>query len=241
MTSTQRPPVRPKRMALQARLMGVVNVPMRLILGLPFATPISRQLMLLYLTGRKSGKKYVQPVSYVPDGDTLLTPGGGRWKLNMKPGECVRVPLRGRAVLARPELIRDVDQIEQLLLRMQSVNPRITSFVPVGGSRGEIDRERVQNAVNFGFVLIRWHFDSMMSRRQRGRGSRITTRLPAGSTSVANNAYWESTGASSSNLTPSAFSRAKSPLQSSVSTMNAAATRPVRACPLPGVPGPSTT
>ena len=148
MTSVQRAPVRPKRMVVQAQLMGVINVPMRLILGLPFASPLSRQLMLLHLTGRKSGKRYVQPVSYVPDGNTLLTPGGGRWKLNLEPSECVRLRLRGRDVLARPELIRDVDQIELLLRRMQSVNPRITSFVPVGGSRGEIDHARLQIAIN---------------------------------------------------------------------------------------------
>jgi hypothetical protein len=146
-------------MVWQARLMGVVNVPMRLILGLPFATPLSRQLMLLYLTVRKSGKKYVQPVSYVPDGDTLLAPGGGRWKLNLRPRECVRARLRGRDVLARPELIRDVDQIDLLLRRMQSVNPRITSFVPVGGSGGDIDRARIETAVSYGFALVRWHFD----------------------------------------------------------------------------------
>ena len=118
MISVQRAPVRPNRMVVQARLLGVINVPMRLILGLPFATPLSRQLMLLHLTGRKSGKRYVQPVSYVPDGNTLLTPGGGRWKLNLKPSECVRLRLRGRDVLARPEFIHDVDQIEVLLRRM---------------------------------------------------------------------------------------------------------------------------
>ena len=139
MTSVRRAPVRPNRMVAQSRLMAVINVPMRLILGLPFATPLSRQLMLLHLTGRKSGKRYVQPVSYVPDGNTLLTPGGGRWKLNLKPSECVRLRLRGRDVLARPEFIRDVSEVERLLRRMQSVNPRITSFVPVDGSRGEFD------------------------------------------------------------------------------------------------------
>jgi hypothetical protein len=109
--------------------------------------------------GRKSGKRYVQPVSYVPDGNTLLTPGGGRWKLNLKPSECVRLRLRGGPVLARPELIRDVSEVERLLRRMQSVNLRITGFVPVGGSRGEIDRARLQTAINYGFALIRWHFD----------------------------------------------------------------------------------
>src|SRR5262249_23150495 len=150
MTSAPRAPVRPTRMVAQARLMRVINVPMQLILGLPFATPLSRQLMLLHLTGRKSGKRYVQPVSYVPDGNTLLTPGGGRWRLNLRPSECVRLRLRGRDVLARPELIRDVDQIALLLRRMQSVNPRITSFVPFGDSRGEIDHTRLQSAINYG-------------------------------------------------------------------------------------------
>jgi hypothetical protein len=164
MTSVQHAPVRPNRMVVQARLMGVINVPMRLILGLPFDTPLSRQLMLLHLTGRKSGKRYVQPVSYVPDGNTLLTPGGGRWTLNLKPSECVRLRLRGRDVVARPELIRDIDQIELLLRRMQSVNSRITSFVPVRGSSGEIDHARLQTAINNGFALVRWHFDSPARR-----------------------------------------------------------------------------
>ncbi len=65
-TSTQD---RPRRMRRQAVLFRVVNVPMRRILGLPFRTPLSRNLMLLYLTGRSTGKSYRQPVSYVRDGD----------------------------------------------------------------------------------------------------------------------------------------------------------------------------
>jgi hypothetical protein len=57
--------------------MRLVNVPIRLVLGLPFATPLRHALMLLSFTGRKTGKAYRQPVSYLPDGDTLLTPGAG--------------------------------------------------------------------------------------------------------------------------------------------------------------------
>jgi hypothetical protein len=68
----------------------------------------------------------------------------------LKASECVRLRLRGRDVLARPELIRDVSEVERLLRKMQSVNPRITSFVPVSGSRGEIDQERLQTAINYG-------------------------------------------------------------------------------------------
>src|SRR5258708_2724327 len=90
------PSVRPGRRTRQARLMRVINVPMRLILRLPFATPLSSQLMLLSFNGRKTGKRYRQPVSYVPDGGTLLTPGGGNWKLNLREDQPIRVRLRGR-------------------------------------------------------------------------------------------------------------------------------------------------
>ena len=68
---------------------------MRLLLRLPFRTPLNAKLMLLSFTGRKTGRAYLQPVSYVPDGDTLLTPAGGKWKLNLNEGEPIRVWLRG--------------------------------------------------------------------------------------------------------------------------------------------------
>jgi hypothetical protein len=77
--------------------MRLVNVPMRRILALPFSTPLSKRLMLLHLTGRRSGRSYRQPVSYVKDGDSLLTPGGGNWKLNLDPGRPERIPHRALA------------------------------------------------------------------------------------------------------------------------------------------------
>jgi hypothetical protein len=59
----------------QQQVFRVVNVPMRGLLSLPLAIPISRRLMLAHYTARKSGKAYRQPVSHVEGGDTLLTPG----------------------------------------------------------------------------------------------------------------------------------------------------------------------
>jgi F420H(2)-dependent quinone reductase len=147
------------RLRRQARLMNAINVPMRMILQLPFPTPLSRQLMLVYLKGRKTGRNYRQPVSFVHDGETLLTPGGGRWKLNLRDQECVRVRLGGRDRQGRPELVSDVDQVETLLRKMIAANPRITSFAPVVGPHGQIDRGRVEEAVRYGFVIVRWQFD----------------------------------------------------------------------------------
>jgi hypothetical protein len=38
---------------------------------------------------------------------TLLTPEGGKWKLNLVEGESVRILLRGRDVFARPDMVSD--------------------------------------------------------------------------------------------------------------------------------------
>ena len=91
------------RMQRRARIMRAVNVPMRAVLSLPVPTPLGANLMLISYTGRTSGRAYRQPVSYVRDGEALLTPGGGRWTLNMEGGRPVRIRLRGREVPARPE------------------------------------------------------------------------------------------------------------------------------------------
>ncbi|HEX3722677.1 MAG TPA: hypothetical protein VHV31_07785 [Nitrolancea sp.] len=152
-------PMGPRRW--QARIFRIVNVPMRLALRLPFPTPLSRQLMLLSYRGRKSGKAYQQPVSYVPDGETLLTPGGGKWKLNLREGEPIHVHLRGRDVLARPEFVRDIDEVVRLLKLLAQVNPRVASFVPVIGAGGEVDRDRLKVAIEHGFSIIRWHVDGL--------------------------------------------------------------------------------
>ena len=120
---------RPLRRRMQARMMRVVNVPMRLALRVPFATPLSRRLMLITFTGRTSGKTYRQPLSYVEHNGALLTPGGGKWKLNLSPDVPVRMRLRGRDVTARLEFIEDPDEVEQLLAVMTAANPRVRNFV----------------------------------------------------------------------------------------------------------------
>jgi hypothetical protein len=164
MTSATTPPPHTARRALrrrlQARAMRVVNVPMRFVLGLPVATPLSRRLMLITFTGRKSGKTYRQPLSYVDYDGALLTPGGGKWKLNLSPGEPVRMRLRGRDVLARPEFIADPDEVQQLLAVMIAANPRVRSFVGIPqGADGCLDRDRLQAALHYGFRVLRWHLD----------------------------------------------------------------------------------
>jgi hypothetical protein len=145
-------------MQRRQRVMRAVNVPMRAVLGLPFATPLSANLMLISYTGRKTGKAYRQPVSYARDGETLLTPGGGRWTLNLGDGRPVRIRLRGRDVAARPELVTDAAEVERLLGVIGRENPRAAKFVPIPRRPdGHLDPEILDVALLRGFCIVRWH------------------------------------------------------------------------------------
>jgi hypothetical protein len=157
-TAAGSPSDRPKQLRRQAMLFRIVNVPMRRILGLPFRTPLSKNLMLVHLTGRRTGKSYRQPVSYVRDGDTLLTPGGGNWKLNLEPGRPETIRLAGRDVPARPDIVADLDEVDRLLIVLTEKNPRAANFIPIPRHEdGHFDRPALANAVSHGFRIIRWH------------------------------------------------------------------------------------
>ena len=167
---------------IQRRVSRAVNVPMRFMLGLPFATPPGGRLMLVFLIGRKTGKSYRQPVSYVRDGDALLTPGGGRWKLNLSEGKPVRIRLRGKDVMARPEIIADPGEVERLLGVMTAASPMAGRFVAIPkGPDGRLDRDRLDAALTYGFRVIRWHLDDAGTGRSAPaeEAPRVLTRRAA--------------------------------------------------------------
>jgi hypothetical protein len=138
--------------------MRIINVPMRKILALPFPTPLSRRLMLVTLTGRRSGRTYRQPLSYVRSGSTLLTPGGGNWKHNLQAGRAETIRIGGRDITAEPEIVRDLDELDGLLSVMAAKSPSATRFIPIPrDASGHFDREKLDAAVRHGFRIIRWH------------------------------------------------------------------------------------
>ena len=67
---------------------------MRLVLGSRAHRMMSGRLMLLSFTGRRTGRSYTTPVSYVREGTNLLVPGGGTWWKNLTSGTA-RVRLQG--------------------------------------------------------------------------------------------------------------------------------------------------
>jgi hypothetical protein len=145
-------------MKRRSGIFRVVNVPMRAVLSLPFPTPLSRNLMLVRYTGRKSGRVYRQPLSYARDGEALLTPGGGRWTLNMEGGRPVRIRLRGRDVPARPELVREPGEVERLLDVIVRENPPAARYIPLPRQAdGRLEPTALAAAIDHGFAIVRWN------------------------------------------------------------------------------------
>jgi hypothetical protein len=152
----------PRSRRLLMRVMPVVfrvfNVPMRFVLGLPIKTPLGKRLMLVYLTGRKTGRRSRQPVSYIRDEESLLTPGGGRWKLNLAAGQPTHVRFSGRDIDLRPELVREPAEIDRLLGVMSAKNPMVGRFVPIPkAADGHYERGLLELAIQHGFRIVRWH------------------------------------------------------------------------------------
>jgi hypothetical protein len=142
-------------------MMKLVNGPMRVVLRLPFPTPLSANLMLISYTGIKSGRPYLQPVSFARDGATLLTPGGGRWTLNLAGGRPVRLRLRGRTVPAHADLVSDPAEVERLLGVIAADNPRAMRFLPIPRrADGRLDPDVLATALAHGFRIVRWHLDA---------------------------------------------------------------------------------
>ena len=144
------------RFARRARMMKWANVVVRALLSLPFKTPLSSGLMRVRHTGRRTGRVYRQPVSYVRDAEALLTPGGGNWTRNLDASQPVLLRLQGREVAARPDLVRDEAEVNTLLGRMLASNPRLASFVPFVDGDGTVDPAKLQIALWRRFCIVRW-------------------------------------------------------------------------------------
>lgn len=76
---------------------GLVN---RIVRGLLRAPLLSRavggRLLTIYVTGRKSGRRYTVPVAYTRHDGALLVGTGFGWGRNLRTGEPVEILLRGR-------------------------------------------------------------------------------------------------------------------------------------------------
>ena len=141
------------------RLVHYFNPVTRFLLATPLHSLMSGRLMLLSFTGRKTGRSYTTPVSYVRIGDSLLVPGGGAWWRNLEAGPRASVRLRGAWRSVTSEVVRE-PALADLLLGMIQKNPAIGVFTGIRvRSDGRLDASALERERRRGFVVVRLRLD----------------------------------------------------------------------------------
>ncbi|MBQ1074633.1 nitroreductase family deazaflavin-dependent oxidoreductase [Micromonospora sp. C31] len=94
----------------------VVNRVMRWLLSSPRrAARVGRHLLLLHVTGRKSGRALQVPVAYRSAGDgRLLVLTNSRWRVNLRDRPQVEITLRGTRRAAVAELVEDPERVARV-------------------------------------------------------------------------------------------------------------------------------
>ncbi len=90
-----------------ASAMQWINRIVRALLRSPLHPMLSSNTLLLTITGRKTGKQYTFPISYIQDGDMLTCYTVSPWWKNLRGGAAVAVLLRGQERSGHAEVISD--------------------------------------------------------------------------------------------------------------------------------------
>jgi hypothetical protein len=95
------------------------------LLRSPLHGMLSGNMMVLNYVGRKSGKAYHLPVSYIRLGETLLTISYKRrtWWRNLRGGAPVTIRLQGKDVNGRAEVVEDEQGVMEGLTAFIAGNP----------------------------------------------------------------------------------------------------------------------
>jgi deazaflavin-dependent oxidoreductase (nitroreductase family) len=84
---------------------------MKLVLRSPVHGMVSKTILLITFTGRKSGKTYTTPVSYSQFDDQVYVFTHATWWKNLRSGTPVTLRLRGREVRGLAEPVAEDKQV----------------------------------------------------------------------------------------------------------------------------------
>ena len=93
----------------------LMNPLMKLLLNSPFHQGMSKRVMVLSFTGRKTGKHYSTPVAYVREGDHVIVVTYSPWWKNFKEPASVQMRIQGKNVSGTAVFVNDPVRIKQIL------------------------------------------------------------------------------------------------------------------------------
>jgi deazaflavin-dependent oxidoreductase (nitroreductase family) len=119
------------------------NPIIRSLLRSPLHFFVSKNMMLMTYTGRRSGKSYTTPMSYLTVGEALYTISSREriWWRNLRGGADVTLRLRGEDVPARVEAIEGHTEVARELFLYLKTAPQLARYMSV-----TIDSDGIPNS-----------------------------------------------------------------------------------------------
>jgi len=116
---------------------------------------MSGNVLLITFTGRKTGRRYTTPLSYMQEADTVYCLTDARWAANLVGGATVTLRLRGQDVQGTATAYRtEPGRVAAVMMRFFERVPRDAKFYGVRlEPSGKPDYGDVQRAVS-GIILI---------------------------------------------------------------------------------------
>jgi len=103
-------------------------------------------MMLITVTGRRTGGKITLPVNYYRDGDTLwiLSKRSRTWWRNVLPGAAVRLHLNGKNIKGMPDLVLDEAAVASRLREYIQGTPSAAAYLGVRVQKGMANTDDVR-------------------------------------------------------------------------------------------------
>lgn len=133
----------------------VLNPLMTIILKSPFHALVSRNIMLIKFTGRKSGRQYTTPVGYIRDGDAVICLTHSAWWKNLRGGASVSLRIQGRDYDGLAETVADdVPRVAEGLRKFLVEVPSWAKFYDITlGEDGEPKAEDLERAAEAAILI----------------------------------------------------------------------------------------
>jgi hypothetical protein len=137
-------------------LQRVGNAFVRTVLHSPAHGLLSKQLLVLTVVGRSTGRRYRIPVAYLEtDGVLLIGAGVGVWSRNLSDGAVIGLRHRGRERTASVRVLRTEDELAQRYPPLLVANRVHAKFVGIRVEPdGSANRDDLRRAIARGTVLL---------------------------------------------------------------------------------------
>ena len=149
-------------MKIPESVIRLLNPLVAALLRSPLHSLMSRDTMLITFTGRKTGKSYTTPISYMRDGDVVRCFTHSPWWKNLRGGVPVTVRVEGREQPGRAEAVTgEVDRIATQIAEFLTRVPRDLPYYDVTlDAAGRPNASQVREAAAAGTVMIEIRLDA---------------------------------------------------------------------------------